>query len=328
LVTHTEDAAAHIRAVFEDAEYWRTKRIEPIIFQLIRKGKISFFDFVVASSKERLAPVLNAVNLNGAIEDSVENLEMNLGRYINGIEIAAQVARAAYFIDEQRKDSGIYDPELKLIHREFPSSLNLLERLQYAEKMLEEYYTVLQVYLRVLIARDFIKEDKLVEMLEAPVAPKFENGAKIVARAWTDPQFKVDLLRDAKQTLREMGIAVYRTPKLVVLENTEKVRNVVVCTLCSCYPYAILGNPPWWYKDDSYKQAIVADPRKTLKEMFHFSVPEDVELRVYDSTSDLRYFVLPRMPSGKVAKEDLWKLVTPESLIGVGDPRAALEITE
>jgi nitrile hydratase subunit alpha len=192
------------------------------------------------------------------------------------------------------------------------------------QKILEEYYEVLQVYLYALVSRGFIKEDKLKEMLNAPVPPKFENGAKIVALAWTDPEFKSRLLWDAKQAIRELGISVHRSPKVVGLENTEKVRNVIVCTLCSCYPYAILGNPPWWYKDDSYKQAIVVNPRKTVQEMFDFVIPEDVEVKVYDSTSDVRYFVLPRMPPGKVAKENLWKLVTPESLIGVGEPRSEL----
>jgi nitrile hydratase len=323
LVTHTEDAGAHIRAVFEDSEYWRTKRLEPVMFQLIRKGKLTFFDLIQATSKTRLAPPLQNVSQQAALEDSVEALELNLGKYINGIEIAAQVARDSYFIDEQRKDAGIYDPELKFVHREFVEGTDL-DRLSAVQKMLEEYYEVLQVYLNTLVSRGFIKEDKLKEMIEAPVPPKFENGAKIVALAWTDPAFKSKLLQDAKQAIRELGIAVYRSPKVVALENTEKVHNVIVCTLCSCYPYAILGNPPWWYKDDKYKQAIVANPRKTLKEMFDFAVPEDVEVKVYDSTSDVRYFVLPAMPPGKVAKENLWKLVTPESLIGVGEPRSEL----
>ncbi len=323
-MVHTEDAEAHIRAVFEDAQYWRTKRIEPIIFQLIRKNRISFFDFI-EESKTRLAPPLQEIKDGSPIEDAIETLELNLGRYINGIEIAAQVARGSYFIDEQRKDAGIYDDELKFVHRELSGSSER-ERLSSVKNMLEEYYEVMQVYLSVLASRGFIKADKLQEMLEAPVPPKFENGAKIVSLAWTDQNFKSGLLSDAKQALRELGIAVYRTPKLIALENTDKVYNVVVCTLCSCYPYALLGNPPWWYKDDSYKQAIVADPRKTLKEMFDFSVPEDVELKVYDSTSDIRYFVLPRRPPGShgVSKEELWKLVTPESLIGVGEPRSKL----
>jgi len=325
MVTHTEDAGLHIRAVFEDAEYWRTKRLEPVMFQLLRKGRITFHDLM--HDPPEIAPVLQDPSKQPSIEDSVEMLELNLGKYINGIEIAAQVARDAYFIDEQRKDAGIYDPELKIVHRTFDITSTESEQLSAVERMLEDYYDVLQVYLNALIVRGFILRDKLKEMLEAPIPPKFENGAKIVARAWTDEKFKQSLLEDAKQTLREIGIAVYRSPKLVVLENTDDVHNVIVCTLCSCYPYAVLGNPPWWYKDDSYKQAIVSDPRKTLKEMFNFSIPESREIKVYDSTSDLRYFVLPRLPAkGKMLKEeDLWKLVTPESLIGVGEPRSEIK---
>jgi len=243
LVTHTEDAEAHIRSVFEDSEYWRTKRLEPVMFQLIRKGKLAFFDLIQASSKTRLAPPLQNATQQANLEDSVEALELNLGKYINGIEIAAQVARDSYFIDEQRKDAGIYDPELKFVHREFVEGTDL-DKLSAVQKMLDEYYEVLQVYLYALVLKGFIKEDKLKEMIEAPVPPKFENGAKIVALAWTDPEFKSKLLQDAKQAIRELGIAVYRSPKVVALENTDKVHNVIVCTLCSCYPYAILGNPP------------------------------------------------------------------------------------
>jgi len=324
LVTHTEDAEAHIRAVFEDADYWRTKRLEPVLFQLIRKGSVGLYDLVRASTMRGPAPALQDPNNQPSMEDSVEILELNLGRYINGIEIAAQVARDSYFIDEQRKDAGIYDQELKIAHREFNFGSSETEWLAGVQRMLEEYYEVLQAYLNSLVARGFIKEDKLREIVEAPGPPKFENGAKIVALAWTDPVFKAKLLKDAKEAIRELGIAVYRSPKVVALENTEKVRNVIVCTLCSCYPYAIMGNPPWWYKDDSYKQAIVANPRKTLREMFDFAVPDNVEVKVYDSTSDVRYFVLPSMPSGNYSKEQLWKLVTPESLIGVGDPRSQI----
>ena len=313
LVTHTEDSAAHIKAVFEDAEYWRTKRLEPVLFQLIRKGKVTLYDLIRASNEQKIAPGLQDPINRPIIEESIEALELNLGRYINGIEIAAQVARDSYFIDEQRKDAGIYDPELKIAHREFISGSSEIDQLSAVQRMLEEYYEVLQAYLNALVARGFIREDKLREMLEAPVPPKFENGAKIVALAWTDPLFKSNLLKDAKEALRELGIAVYRSPKVVALENTEKVHNVIVCTLCSCYPYAILGNPPWWYKDDSYKQAIVGDPRKTLREMFDFGVPENVQVKVYDSTSDVRYFVLPMMPRGNYSKEELWKLVTHES---------------
>ena len=114
LVTHTEDSAAHIKAVFEDAEYWRTKRLEPVLFQLIRKGKVTLYDLIRASNEQKIAPGLQDPINRPSIEESIEALELNLGRYINGIEIAAQVARDSYFIDEQRKDAGIYDPELKI----------------------------------------------------------------------------------------------------------------------------------------------------------------------------------------------------------------------
>jgi nitrile hydratase len=157
-------------------------------------------------------------------------------------------------------------------------------------------------------------------MLSAPQPPRYENGATIVARAWLDPIFKANLMTDAKGTLRELGFVLNRTPKLVVLEDTESVRHVIVCTLCSCYPYELLGNPPWWYKHDSYKQAIVKEPRSTLESMFKLVVPENVEISVYDSTSDIRYMVLPKRPDGTVGmgERELAGLVTQESLIGVG----------
>ena len=185
-----------------------------MIFQLIRKGKITFFDLIQGSSRPKLAPALEDVNLQAPLEDSVEALEFNLGKYINGIEIATQVARDSYYIDEQRKDAGIYDEALKFVHREFLPGAREINQLSAVQVLLEEYYALLQAHLNALVARGFITEDKLKEMLEAPVPPKFENGAKIVALAWSDPQFKSKLLQDAKQTLREMGIAVYRTPKL------------------------------------------------------------------------------------------------------------------
>ena len=113
----------------------------------------------------------------------------------------------------------------------------------------------------------------------------------------------------------------------MVLEDTDTVRNVIVCTLCSCYPYELLGNPPWWYKHDSYKQKIITSPKKKLKEMFKLTVPASVEVRVYDSTSDIRYMVIPRRPEGTegMSEKQLGRLVTQESLIGVGDPQAPID---
>ncbi|OLD91815.1 hypothetical protein AUG86_00215 [Euryarchaeota archaeon 13_1_20CM_4_64_14] len=191
--------------------------------------------------------------------------------------------------------------------------------------MLTGNMLLLQALLIALTKKGLVTLEKVDEMLAATNPPRYENGARIVAKAWLDAEFRSRLVNDAKTTLRELGFALNRTPKLVVLENTEFVRNVIVCTLCSCYPYELLGNPPWWYKHDSYKQEIITSPTKTLEEMFKLTVPANVELHVYDSTSDIRYMVLPRRPERTegMNEEMLASLVTQESLIGVGDPLKA-----
>jgi nitrile hydratase len=136
-----------------------------------------------------------------------------------------------------------------------------------------------------------------------------------------DPDFKTKLISQGRPALRELGIPPGRVGKLGVLENTESVHNVIVCTLCSCYPYDLLGDTPWWYKQDIYKKRIVADPRNILEEMFELKLPSKMEVRVYDSTSDVRYMVIPRRPKGTegMNEEQLAKLVTIDSLIGAGE---------
>jgi nitrile hydratase len=147
------------------------------------------------------------------------------------------------------------------------------------------------------------------------------NGARLVARAWTDPQFKARLTGDPKAACAEMGIDATSINEFVVLENTEKVRHLVVCTLCSCYPRPILGRPPDWYKSMNYRKRSVIDPRGVMRE-FGQEVPDDVEVRVHDSTADMRYLVLPVRPAGteKMSEEELRKLVTRDSLVGVSEP--------
>jgi nitrile hydratase len=144
------------------------------------------------------------------------------------------------------------------------------------------------------------------------------NGARIVARAWVDPAFKAALIARGREAVRELNIPPGRLGKLGVAENTATRHNVVVCTLCSCYPHDLLGDPPWWYRDDSYKQRIVADPRGTLADRFKLRLPEDVEVRVHDSTSDVRWMVLPRRPAGTEGwnEEQLARLVTIDSMVG------------
>ena len=161
--------------------------------------------------------------------------------------------------------------------------------------------------------------DALIDTFETQVGPR--NGARVVARAWVDPAYKARLLADARTAIAEFGFVGYGED-MVVLENTPKVRNVVVCTLCSCYPWSVLGLPPVWYKSAPYRARTVLDPRGVLKELGD-PVPDDVEVRVWDSTAELRYLVLPERPSGTEgwSEEALAGLVTRDAMIGVAQVR-------
>lgn len=147
-------------------------------------------------------------------------------------------------------------------------------------------------------------------------------GAKVVAKAWVDPAYKARLLADPKAAVAELGVDASALTILVVLENTEKVHNVVVCTLCSCYPRPLLGYPPDWYKSLSYRSRVVVEPRGVLKE-FGLELNPDVEVRVYDSTADMRYLVIPERPpgTGHLSEDELADLVTRDSMIGVAQAR-------
>lgn len=148
------------------------------------------------------------------------------------------------------------------------------------------------------------------------------DGARLVARAWVDPGFRARLLADPKAAAAELGLDATSSARLVVVENTPEVHHLVVCTLCSCYPRALLGVPPDWYKSLRYRSRAVVDPRGVMRE-FGLDLPEPVEVRVLDSTADIRYMVLPRRPPGTehLSEEELAHLVTRDSLIGVADPR-------
>ena len=150
-----------------------------------------------------------------------------------------------------------------------------------------------------------------------------EKGQDLIARAWTDPAFKARLMGDAMNVLRdEMGIDMAHQPEVMVVENTPDVHNVIVCTLCSCYPRSVLGVPPAWYKKKAYRSRVVLEPRQVLAE-FGTDISDDVEVRVHDSTADLRYIVLPMQPAGTEgwSKEQLKPLVTRDALIGVAAAR-------
>lgn len=160
--------------------------------------------------------------------------------------------------------------------------------------------------------------DRLVEIYENEVGPQL--GAKVVAKAWSDPEFKARLLADATEACGELGIGGLQGEDMVVVEDTDTVHNVIVCTLCSCYPWPVLGLPPNWYKDPQYRAAICREPRKVLSESFGYTVSDDVEIRVWDSSSEMRYWVLPRRPDGTDGwtEDQLAELVSRDSMIGVG----------
>ncbi|MGI9301633.1 MAG: nitrile hydratase subunit alpha [Gammaproteobacteria bacterium] len=162
--------------------------------------------------------------------------------------------------------------------------------------------------------------DELIDRYEHRVGPR--NGAKVVAKAWTDAEYKRRLLGDATSAIAELEFTGRQGEDMVVVENTDKVHNMVVCTLCSCYPWPVLGLPPVWYKSAPYRARSVADPRGVLKE-FGVTLPDDVEIRVWDSTAEVRYLVLPQRPAGtdSMSETRLAELVTRDSMIGTGLPR-------
>jgi nitrile hydratase len=176
-----------------------------------------------------------------------------------------------------------------------------------------------------LVEKGVITEKDIQCQIEYQEARTPANGAKLVARAWTDPAFKARLIADPKKTCAEMAIDATAINEFVVLENTDSVRHMVVCTLCSCYPRPILGRPPDWYKSFNYRQRSVADPRGVMRE-FGLELSDDIEVRVHDSTADIRYIVLPMRPAGTEgwSAADLEKLVTRDSMIGVMDALPAL----
>ncbi len=165
--------------------------------------------------------------------------------------------------------------------------------------------------------------DRMVEIYENEVGPHL--GAKLIAKAWSDPEFKARLLDDATEAAKELDISGLQGEDLVALENTDDVHNAIVCTLCSCYPWPVMGLPPNWYKEPQYRSRIVREPRTVLSEEFGFDVPVEKEIRIWDSSSEMRYFVMPQRPVGTDgwSEEELATLVTRDSMIGVAPAKAA-----
>jgi nitrile hydratase alpha subunit len=181
------------------------------------------------------------------------------------------------------------------------------------------YYEIMETAVReLLIEKKLITAGEIRRQIEVLDSRNPALGAKVVARAWVDPEFRARLLSNGRAACEEFGISFYDDTQLIVLENTDQVHNLIVCTLCSCYPRPVLGLPPDWYKAKPYRARAVKEPRKVLAE-FGTEIPEDVEIRVSDSTAIVRYLVLPLRPGGTEdwTEEQLAALVTRDAMIGV-----------
>ena len=165
--------------------------------------------------------------------------------------------------------------------------------------------------------------DRMVEIYENEVGPQL--GAKVVAKAWSDPEFKARLLENATEACKDLGISGLQGEDMVVLEDSDDVHHAIVCTLCSCYPWPVLGLPPNWYKEPAYRARIVREPRKVLADEFGYVVPDSTEIQIWDSSSEMRYWVLPQRPAGTDdwSEDQLAELVTRDSMIGVGPVKVA-----
>jgi nitrile hydratase alpha subunit len=181
------------------------------------------------------------------------------------------------------------------------------------------YYEIMETAVReLLVDKRLIRASEIRQMLEVMDSRTPALGAKVVARAWVDPAFRARLLANGRAALEELGVSFFEDTQLIVLENTDKVHNVIVCTLCSCYPREVLGLPPDWYKLKPYRVRAVVEPRAVLAE-FGTVIPDDVEVRVSDSTAMIRYLVLPQRPPNteSFTEEELASLVTRDAMIGV-----------
>ncbi len=326
---HMHDYEGHVRAVEEDLEYYRTKRLEPRILNLTRRGIVTFYDILKAQSslkhqlKSRGKRIKDIVFRIRALEDSLDDYVREFG-----VVSSALADRIDVVTEDTRKERGDYDEFFRIAKKEHHGDLE--ERIERLGEDLRDYRRLLDVFTHALIQKSILSEEELKKEREALQRPSVWNGARIVARAWTDPEFKARLIEKGREVIRELGIPPGRVGKLAVVENTDAVHNVIVCTLCSCYPYDLLGDTPWWYKHDIYKKRIVENPRAILEEMFRLKISANMEIRVHDSTSDVRYMVLPRRPkdTAGMKERELARLVIVDSLIGTSEPLHPSELKE
>lgn len=318
--SHIHDVEGHLLAVESDLEYFRRKRLEPRVLHCIRRGVLGFADLLRADDPLAAAP--SSRPSQEAAEARIRWAEDELDRLVRGIAVITTGMRGAVIsIDDARRERGDYDPFFSIEKRPHGEG-SPRARLDRIATELADAHRLLAAFTAALLATDRITTEQLDERRRLLEDVGYHNGARIAARAWLDPEFKQRLLATGRAAVRELDIPPGRLGVLGVAENTEKVHNVVVCTLCSCYPHDLLGNPPWWYRNDDYKHRIVREPRAALAEMFGLEFAPDVHIRVHDSTSDVRWMVLPRRPEGtaNLSEDELADLITAESLVGAGLP--------
>jgi nitrile hydratase len=311
---HMKDFEGHVDAVASDLEYFRRKRIEPRVLLYLRRGIIGWSDLFRGHELAGRQPTAQTEpNLEvriRALEDSLDELILSIataGTPLAGHPVA---------IEDNRKERGDYNPEFRLAVRTYDGDLET--RIGLLERAITDTRQLVEALTRALVLAGEVTDEALEENRRRLSELGHRNGARIVARAWVDGAFKKRLLETGREAVRELDIPPGRLGRLGVAENTDEVHNIVVCTLCSCYPHDLLGNPPWWYRTDEYKTRLVADPRETIRDMFGLEIDAERKVVVHDSTSDVRWMVLPRRPEGTdgMSEEELAELVTAESLVG------------
>lgn len=311
---HLQDPDANVAAIVADLEYFRRKRLESRLLYMLRRGYLPIANLLQAAQQnsvtEQLIPAED-------LDDRIKALQERLNSLVTGIlSLQIPIRAGSIAIEDTRFERGDYDERLRLAKRIYPEPL--LERLAAVEQVMSESEFVVATIQRALVNSGDVKAGAFDERIDALKSIGWRNGARIVARAWVDPEFKQRLITQGRETVRELDIPPGKLGILGIAENTDSVHNVVVCTLCSCYPHDLLGNPPWWYRTDGYKERVIADARGMLDEAFDLKIRDGVEIRVHDSTSDVRWMVIPQRPTGteNLSEEELANLVTPESLVG------------
>lgn len=291
--------------------------LESHVLHFLRRGIITFADLLRADSPLEV-PARADRTWNNA-DGPIRHVEDQLDELVRGIATVTvpHIGAAPVAIDQTRKERGDYDEFFRIAKRGLGVG-TLEERLARLDAELADAHRLFRCFTDALLARGRLTPEQLEQRREQLMTVNHHNGARIVARAWLDPEFKQRLLETGRAAVRELDIPPGKLGRLGVAENTDDVHNVVVCTLCSCYLHDLLGNPPWWYRTDEYKERIVREPRSTIQDMFSLEIPNDVRVRVHDSTSDVRWMVLPQRPPGTAGLDEdgLAALVTAESLVG------------